>query len=98
MPTAEIENPFESIESANEYMTLLANTALESIVELSHDRDRALRSGDVRTAQAIELAIFKLKVLGCHIFKSRRALNDLRILRRLILNERGTVERIIATV
>jgi hypothetical protein len=98
MPMAEVENPFESIESANEYMTLLANTALQSIVELSHDRDQALRNGDVRTAQAIDLAIFKLKGLGCHIFKSRRALNDLRILRRLILNERTTVDRIIATM
>jgi hypothetical protein len=98
MSTEDIERPFDSIESAHEYMTLLANTALDSIVELSHDRDRALREGQQRRAQAIDLAIFKLKILGCHIFKGRRALNDLRILRRLILNERLTVESIIATL
>lgn len=92
----EIDRPFESIESAQEYMTLLANTALESMVDLSHDRDQALRDGQVRTAQAIEIAIFKLKVLGLHVFKGRRALNDLRTLRRLILSERPTAEDAIA--
>ena len=94
----EIERPFESIESAHEYMTLLATTALEAMAELSRDRDQALKDGEARTAQAIELAVFKLKLLNCQIFRSRRALNDLRILRRLILNERLTAENVIATL
>jgi len=96
MPMDEIDQPFDSIESAHEYMTLLANTALEAKVELRQDRDRALRGGQARTAQAIDLAIFKLTVLNCLIFKSRRALNDLRTLRRLIMNERLTPEDVIA--
>jgi hypothetical protein len=96
MPMDDIDRPFESIESAHEYMTLLANTTVEAMVDLRHDRDQAVRSGQARTAQAIDLAIFKLTALNCLIFKSRRALNDLRTLRRLILNERLTAEDVIA--
>ncbi len=93
-----VEQPFDSIESAQEYMGMLANTTLEVISDLQHDRDLALRGGDKRRAQAIDLAIFKLKTLGCYVYKSRRALNDLRILRRLILNERVSVESVIAAL
>ena len=93
-----IEQPFDSIESAHEYMNILASTTLEAMSDLKRDRDLALRDGDVRRARAIELAIFKLKMLGCHVHKSRRMLNDLRILRRLILNERLSVDSVIATM
>ena len=93
-----IEQPFESIESAQEYMSILADTTLEVMGDLKADRERALRDGELRRAQAIDLAIFKLKMLGCHVHKSRRMLNDLRILRRLILNERLSAENVIATM
>jgi hypothetical protein len=79
-------------------MDILATTILEVKGELQRDREHALREGELRRAQAIELAIFKLKTLNCYVFKSRRALNDLRILRRLILNERLSVESVIATI
>jgi hypothetical protein len=98
MPADEIEQPFDSIESAHEFMNVLAATALDAISDLRRDRDQALRDGQERRAQAIDLAIFKLKILGCHVYKGRRALNDLRILRRLILNERLTPESVIATM
>jgi len=79
-------------------MDILASTALEALSELKRDRDIAVRDGELRRAQAIDLAMFKLKTLGCYVHKSRRTLNDLRILRRLILNERLSVESIIATL
>ena len=94
----EIEQPFESIESAHGYMDILAATTMEVLSELKRDRDIALRDGEQRRAQAIDLAIFKLKTLNCYVYKSRRMLNDLRILRRLILNERLSVENVIATM
>jgi hypothetical protein len=94
----EIEGPFESIESAHDYMNILAATTLDVMNELKRDRDQALRDGEQRRAQAIDLAVFKLKMLGCYVYKSRRMLNDLRILRRLILNERLSVESVIATM
>jgi len=94
----EIERPFESIESAHDYMNILATTVLEVMGELHRDREVALRNGELRRAQAIDLAIYKLKMLSCYVFKSRRALNDLRILRRLILNERLSAENVMATL
>ncbi len=93
-----IEQPFDSIESAHEYMNILAATTLEVMGDLKRDRDRALRDGEVRRAQAIDLAIYKMKMLGCHVHKSRRMLNNLRTLRRLILNERLSVENVVATM
>ena len=94
----QMERPFESIESAHEYMNMLAATALEAMQDLKQDRDAALHDGQDRRAQAIELAMFKLRTLNCYVHKSRRTLNDLRILRRLILNERLSVESVIATM
>ena len=94
----QIEQPFDSIESAHEFMNVLALTALDVLKDLSRDRDQALQAGDQRRAQAIDLAIFKLKTLGCYVHKSRRTLNDLRMIRRLILNERATVQSMMATM
>jgi hypothetical protein len=98
MTTEPIEGPFDSIESAHEFMDILALTALDVMKELKRDRDRALQQGEQRKAQALDLAMFKLKSLTCYVYKSRRTLNDLRILRRLILNERLSVESVIATM
>ena len=98
MSAEEIEQPFDSIEGAHDYMNILAATTLEAMAELKRDRDIALRDGDLRRAQAIDLAMFKLKTLCCYLYKSRRTLKDLRILRRLILNERLSVENVIATM
>jgi hypothetical protein len=97
MPADEMA-PFESIESAQEYMNVLAEIILDVMKDLNRDRQIAHLDNQQRRAQALELAIFKLKMLGCYVHKSRRMLNDLRILRRLIMNERSTVESVIATL
>jgi hypothetical protein len=94
----QIEQPFDTIESAHEFMNVLALTALDVIKDLSRDKERALQDGDQRRAQAIDLAIYKLKTLGCYVHKSRRTLNDLRIIRRLILNERLTAASAMASM
>ena len=44
----------------------------------------------VRRNQALQLANYKLGQLSTHIAASRRILNDLRKLRRLLLEERKT--------
>jgi hypothetical protein len=98
MAPGEIHQPFDSIESAQDYMKILAETILDVMQDLKRDQQAALRDGEVRRAQAIGLAMFKLKMLSCHVHKSRRTLNDLRILRRLILNERATVASLMATM
>ena len=93
-----IEKPFESIESAYEFMNVLAHTLLETVKELHGDYQIALRDGQSRRARAIELALYKTKMLNCYVYKSRRTLNDLRTIRRLILNERMTPEAIMASM
>ena len=47
MSPDQIEGPFDTIESAHEFMTVLAATAVEAIGELGRDRARALREGDL---------------------------------------------------
>ena len=98
MSTDMIERPFDSIESAQDFMNVLAETILDVMKDLRRDQDAAMQDGQQRRAQALDLALFKLKMLGCYVHKSRRALNDLRMLRRLILNERATVEQMIGTL
>ena len=87
---------FDSIESAQDFMKVLADTILDSMKDLSADQQEAVQVGEPRRAQAIELAIFKLKTLNRYIYKSRIVLNDLRTVRRLILNERQPKERAMA--
>jgi hypothetical protein len=98
MSAEEIDQPFDTIESAHEFMNVLAATTLDVMRDLKHDREMAIQQGETRRAQAIDLAMFKLKMLGCYVYKGRRMLNDLRILRRLILNERQSVASIIASM
>jgi hypothetical protein len=93
-----IGGPFDSIESAQDFINVLADTILDTMKDLKHDHQVALHQGEERRAQAIALAQFKLKVLSCHLHKSRRTLNDLRMLRRLILNERETVQSLIGSI
>jgi hypothetical protein len=98
MPENYADGPFDSIESAQEFMNILAATALEVLSELKRDHEAAQREGADRRAQAILLAIYKLKQLNCNVYRSRRMLNDLRILRRLILNERLSAENVMAAM
>jgi len=87
---------FDSIESAQDFMRVLAETILDTMKDLGEDQHAALRDDEPRRAQAIGLAIYKLKTLNCHIYKSRIILNDLRSVRRLILGERQPKKRAMA--
>jgi len=97
MPADKLEQPFSTIEGAIGFMQVLAETILETRMELNCEHQMAVHDGQDRRARGITLALFKLKTLNGHVDKSRRALNDLRMLRRLILSERLTVKHVIAT-
>lgn len=92
----EIEQPFDSIESAQDFMGILGETILDAMKDLRREHARALDDGEERRMRAIEIAQFKLKMLGCYVLKSRIALNDLRTIRRLILSERQPAVRAMA--
>ena len=72
MMNVELNKPFESIESAHEFVALREAEAAR----------------DERQVRALNLALFKLTQLATQMHKSRRALNDLRSIRRLLFTER----------
>jgi hypothetical protein len=83
------EAPFDDIEGAQEYTHLLLEAAQQAKQEVEAEIARV--AGDAQLArrkEALQLVTFKLNKLSTHIVASRQILNDLRTLRRLLLNER----------
>lgn len=81
-------NPFDSIESAQEFVELLAEAIEEARQEVETDITQAGTASEDRRKQALQLVSYNLSRLSAHIATSRRILNDLRTLRRLLLQER----------
>ena len=86
----ESETPFDNIESAFEYVNHLLEAAREAQDQIATEILRAANPQLARRKQALELVNYKLDKLSSHIAASRRILNDLRTLRRLLLEERKT--------
>jgi hypothetical protein len=82
------DHPFESIESAQEFLELLLATIGETVSDVEQDRQDAVAEDEARRVEALDLALYKLKLLDGHVQTSRRILNDLRTLRRLLFSER----------
>lgn len=82
------ETPFDSIESTHEYVDLLISAIEEAQQEVDSDIKLAVKNGVERREQALRLVAHNLSKLHLHTVKSRRILNDLRSLRRLLLQER----------
>src|SRR5579884_3105276 len=83
------ETPFDSIEGSHEYVALLAEAVDEARRDVEEEIASAEREGADRRKQALLLVSYNLAKLNLHITTSRRILNDLRTLRRLLLAERG---------
>ena len=83
------ETPFDSIEGSHEYVALLAEAIEEARREVDHDVALAVKEHADRRRQALQLVAYNLAKLSLHITTSRRILNDLRTLRRLLLAERA---------
>jgi hypothetical protein len=84
----DLTRPFNSIESAQEFMELLEVSIIEALAEVQQDLDAALVNHEHRREEALRLAVHKIKQLNMHVHKSRRMLNDLRTIRRLLFAER----------
>jgi hypothetical protein len=82
------ETPFDSIESAHEYIDLLVHSVGDVRVDVDAEIARAEAEGAERRKHALLLVAYKLVKLQSHVTVSRRILNDLRTLRRLLLEER----------
>jgi hypothetical protein len=93
------ETPFDSIESSHEYVALLAEALAEARRDVEGQIAVAESEGAARRKEALMLVSYSLAKLDVHITTSRRILNDLRTLRRLLLSERGqTAEAAAETV
>jgi hypothetical protein len=82
------ETPFDSIEGSQEYVALLAEAIEEARKDVDADIEVAIAEAAERRREALQLVGYNLAKLTLHITTSRRILNDLRTLRRLLLAER----------
>lgn len=90
---AQTEAPFESIESAYEYLQLLSDVANEAKQSIDIDLKADIGSTSERHRDALLLAAYKVDKLQLHLKISVRILNDLRTLRRLLFEARVAPER-----
>lgn len=85
--TSRTDNPFSTIESAQDFVKLLTKAVDDATQEL---QVRTEESGSEvsRRLDALRIALYSLAKLESHLHQSSRILNDLRTLRRLMLAER----------
>ena len=86
--TGKSETPFDSVEGAHEYLSLLSQAIQDARDEIEADIRAAEDPRYPRRIEALRLVSFKLEKLEQLIKNGRRLLNDLRTLRRLLLDER----------
>lgn len=91
---SDAETPFGDIESAQSYLKLLSEAIAESKQGVQADLTAYT---DPRRVEALQLVLYNLEKLIFHVKVSRRLLNDLRSMRRLLLHEtRGGKELVVS--
>jgi hypothetical protein len=86
-----MEDRFETLESAYDFVALLAETVTEAKRELESDVQRESASNPSRRLDALRIAQYNVGKLELHVNRTKRLLNDLRTLRRLLFEERGRI-------
>jgi hypothetical protein len=81
--------PFDTIESAQEFLALLREAVDDAKTNADADIIAEADARSSRRVDALRLVVYKLEKLEQHIKSSCRLLNDLRTLRRLLLEERS---------
>lgn len=89
------EDLFDSVESAHEYVQLLRDVIADAKEDIAGDVAVAATNG-ARRLDALRLVEYKLEKLEQHLQSSSRLLNDLRTLRRLLLEERVEIAAVAA--
>lgn len=80
--------PFDSIENAQQYVKLFAEAVAEAKRDIDEQMIVATDQMSHRRVQALRMVQLNLEKLQRHFSASSRILNDLRTLRRLLLEER----------
>lgn len=86
--SARTETPFDSIENAQQYIRLLIEVVVEAKRDIDDQMTVATDQMSHRRIQALRMVHLNLEKLQRHLTASSRILNDLRSLRRLLLEER----------
>lgn len=79
--------PFDQVEAAQEYLTLLSETVADNRRTIEADVRELTNQNCDHCVQVLKLASYNLEKLEKHLKASRQILNNLRKLRRLLLNE-----------
>jgi hypothetical protein len=87
------ETPFDSLESSHEYVALMAEIIEDVRQDIEEEIARATAEKEERRKEALQLVCYHLSKLSAHMTSSRRILNDLRSLRRLLFSERKPLTR-----
>jgi hypothetical protein len=80
-----METPFDSVESTQHFVALLNEAIADARREIREDTETATNAGATRQVEALRLVEHKLSQLAAHMEASSRILNDLKMLRRLLL-------------
>jgi hypothetical protein len=80
-------DPFETIESAHEFLLLLSQAIEETKLEVDAELAQLGKGQSSRKLEALRLASFQLESLRTHIVSGQRIMNDFRCVRRLLLQE-----------
>jgi hypothetical protein len=91
------ETPFDSIEGSYEYVDMLAEAIAEAKRDVEEEVALAEKESANRRKQGLLLVSFNLAKLESHMTASRRILNDLRTLRRVLLSERQSAKGAVHT-
>lgn len=83
--------PFDNLDSAHEYLRLLAIQVSEVAEDIRQDLSNTDSGADSRRVDALRLVAFKLQQLSGHVTGARAVLNDLRMLRRVLVGEKAAV-------
>ncbi|HTW57385.1 MAG TPA: hypothetical protein VMD99_04620 [Terriglobales bacterium] len=84
-----MKTQFDTIESGQEFLALLREAVDEAKGNVDSDIVAESESNASRRLSALRLVSYKLEKLEQHLKASGRLLNDLRTLRRLLLEERA---------
>ena len=87
---AQSSTPFDSIESAHEYIQLLREAVDEAERTIEKEISYPCAFTGRRHLDALRIVDYKLKSLRQHFVVSQRLLTDLRTLRRYLLDERSS--------
>jgi len=93
----ESETPFDSIEGSYQYVDMLSEAIAEARRDVEAEVALAEQENADRRKQGLLLVSYNLAKLEGHMTTSRRILNDLRTLRRVLLAERPSVRKVVRT-